>query len=69
MNVSQTTKIVFNGREYTDTATMPPEVRRAYDQAMADAAAGYRVRGGVLLLLLAAMTVALIALLSWLGGR
>jgi hypothetical protein len=32
---AMTTRILFNGREYTSPAEMPPDVRGAYDRAMA----------------------------------
>lgn len=33
--VSVTTRITFNGREYTSADEMPPDVRRAYDELIA----------------------------------
>lgn len=40
MNVNVRTKIRVNGKEYSSPDEMPPEIRRAYERAMAQVAAG-----------------------------
>ncbi len=43
MNIKLKTKIRYDGREYSDPNELPPEVRAAYDKAMASGAAQTKI--------------------------
>jgi hypothetical protein len=43
MNIRFKTKIHYDGREYSDPSELPPDVRAAYDKAMADGAAKTKI--------------------------